>query len=42
MWTSSYYAGTLRDVSKRYVKEYIKNQLTKYNNGRPRRDSPYD
>lgn len=25
LWTNSYYAGTLGNVSKRYVKEYIEN-----------------
>lgn len=42
LWTSSYYAGTLGNGSKEDVKKYIENQLTKYNAGRPRRDSTYD
>ena len=42
LWTNSYYAGTLGNVSKSYVKKYIENQLIAYNHGRPRRDSSYD
>lgn len=42
LWTGSYYAGTLGNVSKEDVKQSIENQLTEYNNGRPRRDSSYD
>ena len=42
LWTNSYYAGTLGSVSENHVKKYIENQLTEYNNGRPRRDSSYD
>lgn len=42
LWAPSYFVGTLGNVSKEYVKEYIKNQLTEYNNGRPRRDSSHD
>lgn len=42
LWTPSYYAGTLGNVSKEIVKEYIENQLTEYNAGRPRRDSPHE
>ena len=42
LWTNSYHAGTLGNVSKSYVKEYIENQLIEYDNERPRRDSAYD
>lgn len=42
LWTNSYYTGTLGDVSKNYVEEYIENQLKEYNNGRPRRDSSHE
>lgn len=42
LWTPSYYAGTLGNVSKEIVKEYIENQLTEYNAGRPRRDSSHE
>lgn len=42
LWASSYYAETLGDVSKSYAEKYIENQLTEYNDGRPRRDSAYD
>lgn len=40
LWTPSYYAGTLGNVSKESVYHYINEQLTEYNAGRPRRDSP--
>ncbi len=42
LWTNSYYVGTLGSVSKNHVNKYIENQLTEYNDGRPRRDSSYD
>lgn len=42
LWAPSYYLGTLGSVSKEIVQKYIENQLTEYNNGRPRRDSSYD
>lgn len=37
LWSGSYFVSTLGNVSKRIVKEYIENQLTEYNAGRPRR-----
>ena len=42
LWAKSYYAGTLGNVSNDIVKHYINEQLTEYNAGRPRRDSPYE
>ena len=42
LWTPSYYAGTLGNVSKEIVYQYINEQLTEYNAGRPRRDSPHE
>lgn len=42
LWSKSYFAGTLGNISKDVVKQYIENQLTEYNSGRPRRDSSYD
>ncbi len=42
LWSKSYYAGTLGNISKDVVEKYIENQLTEYNSGRPRRDSSYD
>lgn len=39
LWSPSYYIGTLGNMSKKVVDDYINNQLTEYNNGRPRRDS---
>lgn len=35
LWTPSYYAGTLGNVSKEIVYQYINEQLTEYNAGRP-------
>lgn len=37
LWTSSYFMSTLGNVSKKIVDQYINDQLTKYNAGRPRR-----
>ena len=37
LWSKSFYMSTLGDMSKDVVKNYINNQLTEYNNGRPRR-----
>jgi len=37
LWSGSYFMSTLGSLSKRIVKEYIENQLTEYNAGRPRR-----
>ena len=42
LWTPSYYAGTLGNVSKEILYQYINEQLTEYNAGRPRRDSPHE
>lgn len=42
LWTNSYYVGTGGQVSKETVMEYVKKQLTEYNNGRSRHDSAYD
>ena len=42
LWTPSYYAGTLGNVSKEIVYQYINEQLTEYNAGRPRRDSTHE
>ena len=42
LWTPSYYAGTLGNVSKESVYHYINEQLTEYNAGRPRSDSPHE
>lgn len=37
LWSGSYFMSTLGNVSKHIVKEYIKNLITEYNAGRPRR-----
>lgn len=37
LWSGSYFMSTLGNVSKHIVKEYIENQITEYNAGRPRR-----
>ncbi|WP_161879234.1 IS200/IS605 family transposase [Alkalibacterium sp. MB6] len=37
LWSGSYFMSTLGNVSTHIVKEYIENQLTEYNAGRPRR-----
>ncbi|GGN76209.1 IS200/IS605 family transposase [Halolactibacillus alkaliphilus] len=37
LWSGSYFMSTLGHVSKHIVKDYIDNQLTEYNAGRPRR-----
>ena len=39
LWSGSYFASTVGDVSQAIVLEYVQNQLTDYNSGRPRRDS---
>jgi putative transposase len=39
LWSGSYFASTVGDVSQAVVLEYVQNQLTNYNSGRPRRDS---
>lgn len=39
LWSGSYFASTVGDVSQAVVLEYVQNQLTDYNSGRPRRDS---
>lgn len=39
LWSGSYFASTVGDVSKEVVLQYVQNQLKEYNNGRPRRDS---
>ncbi|HJF86747.1 MAG TPA: IS200/IS605 family transposase [Companilactobacillus farciminis] len=36
LWSPSYFMSTLGNVSKEIVTEYIENQVTKYNGGRPR------
>lgn len=36
LWSSSFFMSTLGEMSKEVVENYINNQLTKYNNGRPR------
>ena len=36
LWTPSYFMSTVGSMSKETVKKYIENQLTKYNDGRPR------
>ena len=36
LWTPSYFMATVGNMSKETVKEYIENQLTEYNDGRPR------
>ena len=36
LWSPSYFMSTLGNVSKEIVAEYIENQVTKYNGGRPR------
>lgn len=36
LWSPSYFMSTLGNVSKEIVIEYVNQQLTKYNNGRPR------
>jgi putative transposase len=37
LWSGNYFMSTLGNVLKHNVKDYINNQLTKYNTGRPRR-----
>ena len=36
LWTPSYFMATVGSMSKETVKKYIENQLTEYNDGRPR------
>lgn len=36
LWTPSYFMSTVGSMSKETVKKYIENQLTEYNDGRPR------
>ncbi|WP_334333452.1 IS200/IS605 family transposase [Companilactobacillus sp. HBUAS59544] len=36
LWSPSYFMSTLGNVSKEIVAQYIENQVTKYNAGRPR------
>ncbi|HJF17180.1 MAG TPA: transposase, partial [Globicatella sulfidifaciens] len=36
LWTPSYFMSTVGSMSKETVKKYIGNQLTEYNDGRPR------
>ena len=36
LWTPSYFMATVGNMSKETVKKYIENQLTEYNDGRPR------
>lgn len=36
LWSSSFFMSTLGDMSKDVVENYIQNQLTEYNAGRPR------
>ena len=36
LWSPSYFMSTLGDMSKNTVENYIKNQLTEFNGGRPR------
>ena len=36
LWFSSFFMSTLGEMSKEVIDNYIDNQLTKYNNGRPR------
>ena len=39
LWSGSYFASTVGVVSQKIVLEYVQNQPTEYNSGRPRRDS---
>lgn len=39
LWSGSYFASTIGDVSKDVVMQYVKDQLKEFNSGRPRRDS---
>ena len=36
LWTPSYFMSTVGSMSTETVKKYIENQLTEYNDGRPR------
>ena len=39
LWSGSYFVSTVGDVSKDVVMQYVQDQLTEFNAGRPRRDS---
>lgn len=41
LWAASFFASTVGDVSKEIVLDYVQEQLTEYNSGRPRRDSSH-
>lgn len=41
LWSGSYFVSTVGNVSKEIVLDYVQEQLTEYNSGRPRRDSSH-
>lgn len=41
LWSDSYFAGTLGDMSKDIVANYINNQATEYNMGRKRKNKRF-
>lgn len=41
LWAASFFVSTVGDVSREIVLDYVQEQLTEYNSGCPRRDSPH-
>ena len=39
LWSGNYFVSTVGNVSKEVVMQYVQDQLTEFNAGRPRRDS---